>query len=52
MKKRKGDIGSSAQESTDIPGNATGVLRLVDSQKNSHSDLLGRAGQTKQMLIS
>jgi hypothetical protein len=38
------------QERTDIPGNATGVLRFVDSQKNSHSGLLGGAGRRSRCL--
>jgi hypothetical protein len=46
MKEGEDNIRCSAQERSDIPDNAMGGLRFVDGQKNSHSNLLGREGQT------
>jgi hypothetical protein len=43
MKERDDDIGCSPQERPNILNNAMGVLGLVDSQKNSHGNLLGGA---------
>jgi hypothetical protein len=44
MKESQDDMRRSAQERSNILDNATGVLRFVDGQKNSHSSLLGKAG--------
>jgi hypothetical protein len=38
MKEGDDNIRCSAQERSDIPDHAMGVLRFVNGQKNSHSD--------------
>jgi len=44
MKEGDHDVRCSAQERSNILDNPTGILGLVDGQKNSHSGLLGKAG--------
>jgi len=45
MKEGDHDVRCSAQERSNILDNPTGILGLIDGQKNSHSGLLGKAGQ-------